>query len=288
MRALGVRGATVLRSPARISAVDAEVLRLADAYGLGTACDLEAVRRPVTDPRPRELNWPLLGEPPFSLQQAAAWAAPGWDWSPWRALDDAAAVDHDVLAEFSDPKRGSTTPAVVRRGNLVGCAFGLFAALVQEHTVEPYWIDTAQSAAPPRDALEAILLGVVEASLAKAGVTRARIMPWPAGIRWIRSIRHDYDRTLTRDAVAAVLAMHARQGSRATWYWRQVHAGDGGMSAVLRAGHEVALHTEKVLGRRNIRGRRHPVARWIDRGHECPWRICLLQVSGCRQRGMGR
>ncbi|HWH45680.1 MAG TPA: class I SAM-dependent methyltransferase, partial [Thermoleophilaceae bacterium] len=151
---------------------------------------------------------------------------------------------------------GDRWPAIVRRDNVVGCCFSLFAFLGQGATIAPF--DGAQHLNWHRPlALEATLIALIDDMHRRAGAVRARVLPWPMGVDWVLNVRHDYDRELTRPRLEAVLDAHARAGTAATWYWRARHVNQtsgpqGGVGrsgprlVSRRAGHEVALHTDKL------------------------------------------
>jgi hypothetical protein len=70
---------------------------------------------------------------------------------------------------------------------------------------------------------ETLLLALLDALHDAAGATSARVLPWPAGVRWALTVRHDFDRPLSPRAVRWRVGMHDRLGTRATWYWRARH-----------------------------------------------------------------
>jgi SAM-dependent methyltransferase len=239
-QALGVTRYGPLWSKGELNVLDDDVVRLGGHYRLGVGGEIAWERLTRVDRRPESRNWALAKDPPFSMRQASAWAAPAWDWEPWRLRGDA-----EVVAEWTDPKRG-TFPAIVRRGGFTGCAFGLFAAIAAEHSIEPFWADTTQSY-PARRGMEGLLLGLIDAMHARRGRTRPRVLPWPVGIDWVRTVRHDFDRPLDAAKTREVLERHRRHGSRATWYWRAVHADCEALGIVAAdEHHEVALHAQDV------------------------------------------
>jgi SAM-dependent methyltransferase len=97
-----------------------------------------------------------------------------------------------------------------------------------------------------------VLLALLEDMHARAGIARARVLPWPTGVRWVLNVRHDFDRPLDAGAVKAILKKHRAAGTSATWYWRARHLRgrnrDHGLAAIKAVArepsHEVALHTE--------------------------------------------
>jgi ubiquinone/menaquinone biosynthesis C-methylase UbiE len=197
--------------------------------------------------RDEAMDWPNLGVP-ITAARAAAWAEPGWGVEWWE-VDRARA---EVLVWWIGAD-GERSPAIVRREHLIGCCFGLFSFLGQSHTTPParradtnHW--------PRSTGLEGMLCALVDAAVERAGITRARVMPWPAGATWVLSIRHDVDRHPAPDEVATTLGRHTDAGTAATWYWRASHLAGRAReeaAAALRTvveaeGHEVAHHTEQL------------------------------------------
>lgn len=206
--------------------------------------------RPVDhDPH---LDWTALPVP-IDPRQADAWRAPGWDAERWGS----GPKDARVLADWLNPDRTERSPAIVVRDGLVACCFGLFGFLGQSHTAEPFTGMEFRSW-PRTDGTEAILLGLIDQLCARGGFSRARLLPWPAGVEWVLNVRHDVDRAPTPADAADLVRRHGEAGTAATFYWRARHlrASRGRPSArhsgnrVLRLiaaehAHEVALHTER-------------------------------------------
>jgi SAM-dependent methyltransferase len=219
---------------------------LRDAIAASTSLSSTRLEVPQSRPVDRDpaLNWTRLGVP-IAERQAERWRAPGWDVRRWEVADGA-----EVLAEWLDTESDSGRwPALIQRGNLFASCFSIFAYLGQQTTIHPFrgeeYVNWSRSAA-----LEAMLAAVLDRMHRAAGRLRARVLPWPAGARWVLSVRHDYDRALSRAEVQNVLTAHKVRGTAATWYWRAGHlAGEGAALArgVDRApGNEVAHHTERL------------------------------------------
>jgi SAM-dependent methyltransferase len=194
-------------------------------------------------PREPETHWPNTG---FTVapETALAWAEPGWDVQAWGG-----ARKRDVLAVWIAPD-GERWPAIVRSGSVVACCFGLFSFLAQAHTTPPArGADTNHG--PRTEGLEAVLLALIDGCLARAGMPRARVLPWPAGATWVLSVRHDVDRRQPAAEIRAIVERHGRLGTSATWYWRASQLRGRGAAAAIRAvadadHHEVAHHTEQL------------------------------------------
>ena len=195
--------------------------------------------------RDRRLDWSAIDAVPLTANQAEAWRAIGWDVVKWRTFGEP-----ETLATWRVPG-GSLSPAVVRRGRLAGCSFGLFSFLSQRHTSEPF--DGAEHRTTDRtEATEHILLGLIDLMHRESHAVRPRVRPWPQGRRWALSIRHDFDRPLWAPGTAATLRRHAKAGTAATWYWRAELASARAIKLVAAApGHEIALHTERLWADRD-------------------------------------
>ena len=248
MDVLGMRAIGAGRREGLVQVVDAGLRAAAAPYGPAGGRVGSGARRHV--PVEAEMRWDRLPAP-IAADQAAAWRTPGWDVQRWVADGDAL----DVLAEWTPAgdARGRQ-PAVVRRGALVGTALGLLSFLAQSHTVEPF--EGGEFRTWPRTAgVEALLLGLIDLLHARTGAVRARLRPWPSGVRLALNVRHDVDRPPTVEQVADTVGGHAALGTAATWYWRARHLKPGARQATgnsalrLVAGdprHEVALHTERM------------------------------------------
>ena len=197
-----------------------------------------------------QLHWSRNATIAITALQADAWRRPGWHATEIGPLPDEA----DVLATFA-PRgdKRDRRPAIIRRGCLTAAAVGLLSFIAQAHTSEPYRAGEWRTS-PPTVGLEFALLALLDDLLARAGVERVRVLPWPRYVNWALSIRHDVDRLPSSDEVDDVLRRHHDAGTRATWYWRARHLAGGGHgdpAATLRRvattrGHEVALHTEQL------------------------------------------
>jgi hypothetical protein len=222
-----------------VAATDPELIEAAEQWSsplvtVSGPLEVDMNRRP-------ELNWQEIAGVPLEPAQAEAWLAPGWD-----AAALAAGADAAVLAEWTPVAGGEPSPAVVRRDALVGFSFSLFAFLGHRVTSAPFARGLHFRTVRATGA-EAILLGLIDLGHRRAARLRARLRPWPAGIDWVRTVRHDFDRPLSKRAVRAVLRGHKRAGTHATWYFRARHARRDVLRRIARGDrHEVALHTEML------------------------------------------
>ncbi len=194
------------------------------------------------------LRWDAGAAVPIEPAQAEAWRRSGWEATDLGVPPEQA----DVLATFA-PREGGREPrpAILRSGALTVAGIGLLSFVARAHTSEPQaageWRSWSRTLG-----VELALLALLDDLLARAGLTRVRVLPWRRHVRWALSVRHDVDRVPSLDDVADVLRRHARIGTRATWYWRARHlaAGPDGAAVLRRVaaarGHEVALHTEQL------------------------------------------
>jgi hypothetical protein len=240
---LGVAAAGPLPSSCVVAVRD-PALR---AAGAARGSNVTARLAPATT-APVELDddqhWPRLGAP-ITRDQAEAWRAPGWDAGRWRLDNRAGPSVLATIAPLDD--RRDASPAVVRRGSLVGCSFGLLAYLAQAHTSEP--VAGAEWRSSPRSlTLEHLVTALVDDMLARASLPRLRVPPWPGGARWALNVRHDVDRPPSVADIEATLERHRRARARATWYWRARHLPQTApaLRAAAVAGHEIALHSERL------------------------------------------
>jgi hypothetical protein len=284
-----------------------QLVEAALQYGMrpeGTIADFAA--SPVE--RVPGLDWQDRARVPIDADTADAWLAPGWDVALLSA--DAGS---EVLARWLTPD-GETHAAIVRRGRLVSLSAGLLGVIGQAYTSPPYPRgQTLKGSGIAR--VEAVVFGLMDVLHRWTKVARPRLLPWPNGASWVRSIRHDYDRSLTPAETADVLQRHDECGSVATWYWRARHARDPAMQVVAASRHEVALHSEALwtdqderqeveaaLGRRvdgvsahgtdeSFRFQGAANAVWaeeenlvytehLDQDHHHPHRLVILDASG--------
>lgn len=197
---------------------DPALAEAAQSHGWGSGTRLgTATSRPIE--RAAELEWSSVGAP-ITEQQATAWRAAGWEAEWWEAPGDV-----EVIAEWVDAGASSRRgPAIVRRGNLTCCAFGLLAFLGQCHTVPP--TEGPEFISWPRSlGLEALVLALIDQMHQRAGCSRLRLLPWPLDSTWVLNVRHDVDRPMSPAAADNILRRHRAAGTAATFYWRASHLG---------------------------------------------------------------
>lgn len=251
--ALGVRDTGAAARDGAFQVIDAELREAGSAFGsipggtVGTG-----TTRPI---QLEEANlWPNT-HAPITADQAQAWHALGWDV---RRLDVESEQTRVLADWFEHDGARERLPVIVERGALIGSAITLFGFLGQSHTAEPF--DGAVHRNWPQSAgAEALLLGLIDLMHSRAGTSRERILPWPAGHSWSLHVRHDVDRPMTPARAGELIDSHQRLGTRATWYWRARHLsvaehGPDAQADANRAlamvgaadAHEVALHTERI------------------------------------------
>lgn len=273
---LGVQAAEPAPQAGIVAATQAELVA-----GVAERCVLGSTRLEAPQSRPveraEELDWHRL-DVPIDEERASAWQALSWDVERWSVSADA-----EALAEWTEAEGSSRRwPALIRRGSLVAASFSIFRYLGQQTTVQPF--AGAEHLIWQRStALEALFSALIDDMHRRAGVARARILPFPEGASWALNVRHDFDRAQSRKQVDQTLAVHADAGTAATWYWRSRHVsgrhsprtriraqGSNGAAVARRVAaaprQEVALHTEQlwlsaVEERKAIEGAvRRPVA----------------------------
>lgn len=209
---LGVQDRGLLELPLEVVCVDPEALTAS------TGAVTPGGRLGETQLQPRGsaaiLHWTEVPSVPLSSDQARAWSAPPQDARLWE-------VDREVkvIAKFKPDGEAEGSPAIVQRDHVTLCAFELFDSLVRGFTCAPA-ARGGNHPAPATEGLEALLLGLIDTMYREANAVRLRVKPWPDGIRWVRTVRHDVDQPVGVDRARAVLDAHRTQRSAATWYWR--------------------------------------------------------------------
>jgi hypothetical protein len=220
---------------------DTRLRAAGDRYGFPPTARLgPGLTRPVS--RKDGLDWSLFPEVGISSEQAAAWRRLGWAANRW-AVSEPARVVSEWLPDESEER----LPGVVQSGRFYACSFGIFAFIGQAHTTEPFEGTTFRNCERSTGA-ESLLLGLIDLMHADTNAVRARVLPWPRGASWVLNVRHDFDRTLMPEQVAAVLAGHDRVGSRATWYWRARHVTGGPSEEPAAPGNDRRLPLSSVVG----------------------------------------
>jgi hypothetical protein len=238
--AIGLRDVELRPGPAGvITGLGSAIVDAAVAYGTRP----EAQLMPPTDaplPLPPGNRWQDFPEIGIDEGLAEAWRNARYD------LAVAGRGAGEMLATIT-PHGERSLPAVVRRDRLVVCMFELFALIGHGYTSSPSAPGTVRRYPGGIVRLEAVMLGLIDAAHRWSGAPRARVRSWPGDASWVRTIRHDYDRSLTPEAAREVLRRHAAAGSVATWYWRVEHADDEALQLVARAPeHEIAFHSERL------------------------------------------
>lgn len=242
---LGVRSQPAGRLGS-LAVTDSELRAGCERYGEFVGGHVNVGRWDLDNRHP-EMDWTSL-DVPISPERAAAWHVAGWDVRQWARFESPGCAELVSWVEADDTTRRS--PALVSREGVVGCSFGLFEFLGQSHTSQP--ADGPRTRKWPRSAgTEALLLALIDRACSRRGRVRARVMPWPAGYSWALTVRHDVDRSIGVEDVAAIIERHRAVGTAATWYWRSRHLGTKEGVAAIRAvsgsaDHEVAHHTERL------------------------------------------
>lgn len=210
---LGIRDRGPLVLPLNLAGLDPDVVDMAPTGAPTPGGRLEAPQLEAHATEP-SLHWTHVPSVPLHADQARTWAAPPPPARRWEVDGKAR-----VIAEFRPDGTEAGSPAIVQRDGVTLCAFELFDFLVRSFTCAPAtgagrWIP------PSTGELESLLLGLLDAMYREANAVRARVKPWPSGIRWVRTVRHDVDQPVGVDRVRAVLDAHRTQRSAATWYWR--------------------------------------------------------------------
>jgi hypothetical protein len=221
-----------------LSAVSPELVAAATRYWHRAAVPL-GPPQPVGMKRDGERAWQEMAQVFIAEDQARAWAEPSWD-----AVAMGAGPDAEILAEWTAEGGSGPSPGIVRRAGLVMLGVSLLSFLAQRHSSPPF-VRGTHFRTPRVTGGEALLLGLLDLAHRRARRPRPRLLPWPGGAAWVRNVRHDFDRPIDADATRDVLAGHAREGTRATWYFRAGFAGSEALRLV--AGddsQEVALHSE--------------------------------------------
>lgn len=266
--ALGVQGPSPGGVSMRVTLIDGELRERAKAFGLPPGGNMRPPEVRAVE-RTAETDWARTRGVGLSEPQATAWQLPAWRVDCWDGVGDGA-----VLAEIgSSTGEGDVHPAIARFGQVVACSFSLFGFLGQMRTSEPFEPGEHRSSGRTVG-VDAVLLALLDDLHARAGLTRARMLPWPAGVDWVLNVRHDFDRPLDAGAVKAILKKHRVAGTSATWYWRARHVrgrgseqGVAAVKAVARdPAHEVALHTENQFTDPRERTDLEKAARVVLRG----------------------
>jgi hypothetical protein len=249
---LGLTEGRAVPPDGSVRVVDKQLAALAASYGTGGGGRAYGPRVKDSTDRDPDLHWSEIASVPISREQAEAWLAPALDVVAWET-----APHLETLATWLG-ENGDRCPAVVRSGSTIATSLSLFAYLGRHHTSPP-WPREADLISFRTIGLEVMLLGLIDLMFARSGSARARILPWPRGVRWVRSIRHDFDRPLSAESLDAALAAHRRLGSAATWYWRSCPRVGRELPSVLpdqqalrqaalvaaQPHHEVAIHVER-------------------------------------------
>lgn len=203
-----------------VATVDPRLHALCARYGTFPSARLDRSSIRAVD-QDADMHWRRLPQVPLTERQAQAWQAVGWTVERWNLSETDAPKVLGEWRSIGEPGRPQA-PALVRRDNVVACAFGLFAALGQMHSSEP-WGESEFRTSGRTMGLEVLLLGLIDLLHADRGTPRPRIRPWPRGASWALTVRHDFDRPLSPERVQGVLDGHAAVGTAATWYWRARH-----------------------------------------------------------------
>lgn len=212
-----VRGETLERLSSRASG---------PTLALGLAGFADAIE--VQDPADMALR-------AYTDEQVRAWAA-----TPYRL--EAAQVQRgevDVSLALAD----GSLPLLWRSGNVLASSFQILAQLVHHHTMHPLDAPYAADRHVDTLVLEHLLFAMLARAMADQGNTAAVVGPWPWGIEYCATIRHDVDRVLSEEQFGAVFGLEESAGVAVTWFWLPDRLEPNQLEALHEATrHEIGLH----------------------------------------------
>ena len=149
-----------------------------------------------------------------------------------------------ILA-YASIAEGNRVPVVVANNSLIVCGISVFDIFGFNHAMpalsEGFYKSILGTYQYP---LECWLVSQITAHASAAGFPLERKALWPQGSHAALTIRHDYDRTISRERLDDMLRFYAERNIRATWFILvDKPPPPDQINAMLALGHEVALHT---------------------------------------------
>jgi hypothetical protein len=176
-------------------------------------------------------------------EQLAAWAAAPYVVQPYSGAESPLVTLRHGEQEL---------PAIWRRGNVIASSFQLLGQLVHIHTVEPLATPFVQFRSGDAIVLEYMLIELLlGGALAERGPQSAYVAPWPWGMRYGLTIRHDVDRVLERQQFEQLLEFERTNELGVTWFWLPDRLEPDQLQTLEREPqHEIALHAVRIERKR--------------------------------------
>ncbi len=148
----------------------------------------------------------------------------------------------EILACFS---RGDEI-ALLRQDNIWVSSFSLLSWLVHYHTIEPLLESYGGGASIDFMAVEELFFALLEEMAHAAATAMIRVAPWPWGMRYAMTIRHDVDRIPDPAVFKRLTGFHTHNKLAVSWYWLPWRLDTQQMQWQMEAGHEIGLHSVRA------------------------------------------
>jgi hypothetical protein len=179
----------------------------------------------------------------YTAEQIEAWRAAPYTLQPYGP------VGGEIVASLVAGDR--ELPAIWRRGNVIATSFQLLAHLVHVHTVEPLAEPFGSFRSGDATVLEYLLLHLLGAAIAEHEPAIATVAPWPWGVRYGLTVRHDVDRVLDEPEFRRLTDFERSRGLAVSWFWLPDRLDRAQLEELGHgANDEIALHAVRIAEKR--------------------------------------
>ncbi|MEW5722931.1 MAG: hypothetical protein AB1896_07475 [Thermodesulfobacteriota bacterium] len=173
----------------------------------------------------------------------------------------------EVLAEIAVAEE--TYPGLIKKGRIYAFTFQALNYLCYHYTMPP-----AERPARLRDARPAVVLEEMLTTFFKSEAVGRKfplawVRPWPYGVDYCLTIRHDVDRLPDHGTFDRLVSWEERKGLGVSWYFIANRLDMGILERIKKAGHEIGLHAYK-LGDKGQEARLIESAAAVSIKGECP------------------
>lgn len=175
----------------------------------------------------------------YTDSQVEAWAAPPYWVEPLEEVEG--------TVEVAMLKDGAVLPVLWKQGRVIATSAQLLAHLAHAHTMHPLEAPYAGHRHIDAMVLEHLLFHVIDETVGEQGRQCPKVAPWPWGVDYWLTIRHDVDRILDEKTFRRLFDFENDHDLAVTWFWLPGRLERGQLRRLDdHQRHEIGLHSIRL------------------------------------------